>query len=114
MSVRALALDWSLDGPVGMAFLVLVIAAAVFYVSAAAHGRERDRRHRSWPVRRTGLFLAGLAVLVLDVYSGIGTEADMRLSVHAEADSDKAAMDVRRRLSATYDIEVVGPPVDVL
>jgi mannose-6-phosphate isomerase-like protein (cupin superfamily) len=32
----------------------------------------------------------------------------------AEARSDEAARDVRRRLSATYDIEVVGPPVDVL
>lgn len=30
----------------------------------------------------------------------------------AEADSDETAMDLRRRLSATYDIEVVGAPVD--
>jgi mannose-6-phosphate isomerase-like protein (cupin superfamily) len=28
-----------------------------------------------------------------------------------EADSDDAALDLRLRLSATYDIEVVGPPV---
>jgi uncharacterized RmlC-like cupin family protein len=30
----------------------------------------------------------------------------------AEADSDEAAMDLRRRLSGTYDIEVVAPPVN--
>jgi len=29
MSPRALALDWSLDGPVGTAFLVVVLATGV-------------------------------------------------------------------------------------
>jgi putative membrane protein len=82
MSLRALALDWSLDGQVGTAFLVLVVAVGALYLGAAAHGRQHDRRRRRWPRRRTALFLGGLAALVIDLYSGIGTEADVRLSVH--------------------------------
>lgn len=82
MSPRALALEWSLDGPVGTTFLALVVAAGALYLAAAAHGRQRDRRRRRWPLRRTALFLGGLAALVVDLYSGIGTEADVRLSVH--------------------------------
>ena len=82
MSLGALALNWSLDGPTGMAFLVAVLAAAGIYLLAARQGQRRDRRGRPWPARRTVCFLGGLAVLVLDLYSGIGTEADARLSVH--------------------------------
>ena len=82
MSPHALALDWSLDGPVGAAFLVVVLATGTLYLEAAAHGRRRDRRGRHWPRNRTACFLAGLAVLVADLYSGIGTEADAQLSVH--------------------------------
>ncbi len=82
MSLRALALDWSLDGPVGIAFLVVCIAAGGVYASAAAIGSRRDRRHRRWPWRRTACFCGGLAVLVIDLYSGIGTQADVRLSTH--------------------------------
>jgi putative membrane protein len=82
MSLRALALDWSLDGQVGTSFLVLVVAVGALYLVAAARGHQRDRRRRRWPWRRTALFLGGLAALVIDLYSGIGTEADVRLSVH--------------------------------
>ncbi|HEY6526309.1 MAG TPA: cytochrome c oxidase assembly protein [Solirubrobacteraceae bacterium] len=82
MSLRALALDWSLDGSVGIAFLVLCVAAGGVYASAAAIGSRRDRRRRRWPLRRTACFIGGLALLVVDLYSGIGTEADTRLSVH--------------------------------
>jgi len=82
MSLRALALDWGLDGSVGVAFLVLTAAAAAVYGSATVIGTRRDRRHRRWPRRRTACFLAGLAVLVVDLYSGIGTQADQRLSIH--------------------------------
>lgn len=82
MSLRALALDWGLDGSVGVAFLILTAAAAGVYLSAAVVGSRRDRRHRCWPQRRTACFLAGLAVLVVDLYSGIGTQADERLSAH--------------------------------
>ena len=82
MSLRELALDWSLDGTFGAAFLVAVVLAGLVYVQAAARGRRLDRRGRRWPRGRTACFLAGLVVLVVDLYSGIGTEADTRLSVH--------------------------------
>jgi len=82
MSLRALALDWSLDGPVGETFLMLTAATGVLYLLAAKVGAQRDRRRRPWPHARTNFFLAGLAVLIVDLYSGIGTEADARLSVH--------------------------------
>jgi putative membrane protein len=82
MSLRQFAVDWSVDGPVGTAFLAVVVAVGVAYLGAAARGARRDRRHRTWPRRRSAFFVGGLAVLVVDLYSGIGTEADMRLSVH--------------------------------
>jgi Cytochrome c oxidase caa3 assembly factor (Caa3_CtaG) len=82
MSPCALALDWSLDGSVGAAFLVVVLATGLLYLEAVAHGQRRDHRGRCWPRNRTACFLAGLTVLVLDLYSGIGTEAETRLSVH--------------------------------
>jgi cytochrome c oxidase assembly factor CtaG len=82
MSLRALAGPWSLDGSVGIAFLILTAAAGGVYASAAAIGSRRDRRRRRWPRRRTACFMAGLAVLVVDLYSGIGTQADVRLSAH--------------------------------
>ncbi len=81
-SLHTLASDWSLDGPVGVAFLVLMGAVGGVYLAAAAHGSRRDRRGRTWPRRRSACFLAGLALLVVDLYSGIGTLADVRLSVH--------------------------------
>jgi cytochrome c oxidase assembly factor CtaG len=82
MSLRALVGPWSLDGSVGIAFLIATAAAGGVYASAAALGSRRDRRGRRWPRRRTACFMAGLAVLVVDLYSGIGTEADVRLSAH--------------------------------
>lgn len=82
MSLRALALDWTVDGPTGIAFLLLTLAVGAVYVGAAAHGRRLDRRGRRWPPIRTACFVTGLAVLLVDLYSGIGTEADTRLSVH--------------------------------
>jgi len=82
MSLRALALDWSLDGPVAAAFLVLTVAGGFLYLLAANIGTRRDRRHRRWPRERTICCLAGLTALTVDLYSGIGTEADTRLSVH--------------------------------
>jgi cytochrome c oxidase assembly factor CtaG len=82
VSLRAIALDWSLDGTLGAAFLVAVVLVGLVYVQAAARGRRLDRRGRAWPRGRTACFLAGLVVLVIDLYSGIGTGADARLSVH--------------------------------
>src|SRR5581483_4341947 len=82
MSLRAFGLDWSLDGPDGAGFLILVFAMGVLYVQAAARGRRLDRRGRPWPRGKTLCFLSGLAVLVVDLYSGIGTQADARLSAH--------------------------------
>jgi cytochrome c oxidase assembly factor CtaG len=82
MTLRALASQWSLDGSAGIAFLVLCAAAGGVYASATAIGQRRDRRHRRWPRRRTACFVAGLALLVVDLYSGIGAQADVRLSAH--------------------------------
>ncbi len=80
--MRTLALGWSLDGPVGVAFLLLTAAVGCTYLLAARLGTARDRRRRAWPRQRTVCFLGGLALLVVDLFSGIGTEADTRLSVH--------------------------------
>jgi cytochrome c oxidase assembly factor CtaG len=82
MSVRTVLLGWSLDGPLSLAFLILVAASAEVYVLATVVGRRRDRRGRRWPLTRTLCFLGGLVVLVVDLYSGIGTEADSRLAAH--------------------------------
>jgi cytochrome c oxidase assembly factor CtaG len=82
MSTRALALDWRVDGTLGLGFALLLAAAGVGYVRAARLGTARDRRHRPWPHGRTLCFLSGLTVLFVDLYSGIGAEADTRLSVH--------------------------------
>jgi cytochrome c oxidase assembly factor CtaG len=82
MSLHALALDWSLDGPLGLASAIILAAVGFLYLSAAKLGTRCDRRGRPWPRSRAACFLAGLAVLVVDLHSGIGTEADTRLSVH--------------------------------
>ena len=82
MSSHALIADWSVDGPVGALFLVLVVYVGCVYVAAARYGSRHDRRGRRWPWRRTACLLSGLAALVADLYSGIGTLADTRLAVH--------------------------------
>jgi len=82
MSLRALAFDWTLDGPVGQAFLVFTAATGLLYVLAAKVGSRRDRRRRGWPHGRTVCFLASLVVLIVDLYSGIGTASDTWLTVH--------------------------------
>jgi putative membrane protein len=82
MTLHGLLSDWSMDGATGAVFLGLVAALGVLYVAAARHGERRDRRRRPWPARRTSCFLGGLALLVVDLYSGIGSAADERLSAH--------------------------------
>jgi putative membrane protein len=82
MSLRTFALDWSVDGPVGTAFLAIVVAVGAAYLVAAGRGCRRDRRHRTWSRTRSAFFVGGLVVLVVDLYSGIGSEADVLLSVH--------------------------------
>ena len=82
MSLRALALNWGIDGPDATAFLVLVAGIGTLYLLAAARGNSRARRGRRWSRGRSVCFIAGLAVLVVDLYSGIGAQADERLSAH--------------------------------
>jgi putative membrane protein len=82
MSLRELALQWRVDGSTGLAFLALICAVGAIYLAAARHGERRDRRGRRWPRRRSGCFIAGLLALAIDLYSGIGVEADVRLSAH--------------------------------
>jgi cytochrome c oxidase assembly factor CtaG len=82
MSARALALHWSTDGSLGLALSIVLAATACLYLLAARTGRRRDRRGRAWPRQRAAAFLAGLGVLAVDLYSGLGAQADVRLSAH--------------------------------
>jgi putative membrane protein len=82
MTLRGVITEWSIDGAFGLALALATVGVAVLYLVAAAIGTRRDRRGRRWPRRRTACFLGGLAVLLLDLYSGVGTEADSRLSAH--------------------------------
>src|SRR5262245_58750968 len=81
MSLRALALDWRIDASAA-ALLAQLAALATLYVAAVMRGNKRDRRGRRWLRRYTLCFLAGLAAAAIDVCSGIGSEADARLSAH--------------------------------
>lgn len=74
--------EWELDGTVGLVFSLLTVAVGVVYLAAAEVGRRRDRRGRRWPARRTACFLAGLAVLLVALDSGIGAGADEHLADH--------------------------------
>jgi cytochrome c oxidase assembly factor CtaG len=74
--------DWELDGTLGLLFSALTVAIGVAYLVAAEVGRRRDRRGRRWPLARTACFLGGLAVVLVAVDSGIGAEADERLTAH--------------------------------
>src|SRR5450755_2708079 len=82
MNLGTLVSRWSVDGTLGVAFVVLTAAAAGLYAGAAALGTRRDRRARRWPRQRTACFMAGLALLIVDLDSGIGTTADTRLAAH--------------------------------
>lgn len=82
MSVSGFFTDWALDGTVGVTFTLLTAGVGVAYLLAAELGRRRDRRSRRWPAARTASFMAGLAVLIFAVDSGVGAEADSRLSAH--------------------------------
>jgi cytochrome c oxidase assembly factor CtaG len=81
MSLRALALNWRIDGP-SAGLLVQLAGMATIYLAAATRGNRRDRRGRHWPMRYTLCFLAGLVAAAIDLCSGIGTEADYYLSAH--------------------------------
>ena len=81
MSLRSLAFDWQID-PSAAAILVQLAAVATLYLSAVACGNRNARRARRWPKQRTFSFLAGLAAAGIDLCSGIGTQADSRLSAH--------------------------------
>jgi cytochrome c oxidase assembly factor CtaG len=82
MNVPAFFTEWELDGTVGLIFTLLTAAVGVAYLVAAEVGRRRDRRSRHWPVVRTASFLGGLAVLLFAIDSGVGAQADSRLSAH--------------------------------
>jgi putative membrane protein len=76
-----LALEWRLDGET-VGVLIDAVAIAAVYLFAVAYGEAHDRRSRRWPLDRTALFLCGVALFAVDLGSGIGAEADQRLSVH--------------------------------
>jgi cytochrome c oxidase assembly factor CtaG len=81
MSLRALALDWRFD-PSAAALLAQLAAVATLYLVAVTRRNKRDRRGRRWPRRYTLAFLAGLTTGAIDLCSGIGSQADSRLSAH--------------------------------
>jgi cytochrome c oxidase assembly factor CtaG len=60
----------------GPAATVLAIVVAVLYLEGAARVTRRQPGQR-WPWWRTGMFLAGLAVVVLATESGIGAYSDL-------------------------------------
>lgn len=80
--MRSIVLEWSLDGATGKAFLALLACLAGFYMNAARRGRQHDRRRRRWPARRTAYFSAACLLLVIDLYSWLGTQADRRVDIH--------------------------------
>jgi putative membrane protein len=82
MSVSRFFTDWELDGTVGLIFTLLTAGVGLAYLVAAEIGTRRDRRSRRWPAARTASFMAGLAVLVFAIDSGVGAQADTRLSAH--------------------------------
>jgi cytochrome c oxidase assembly factor CtaG len=73
---------WSLDGPPGLGLAVLTAGTVAVYLTAARVGRRRDRRERRWPRQRTACWLAGVAILLIDLYSPIGADADTHLADH--------------------------------
>jgi cytochrome c oxidase assembly factor CtaG len=81
VSLRALALDWSVDASAA-ALLAQLAALAALYLAAVARAERCDRRGRQWPKHRSFCFLAGLAAAAIGLCSGIGTEADTWLSAH--------------------------------
>jgi cytochrome c oxidase assembly factor CtaG len=65
----------------GPVVTVLAVAAAVLYLEGAWRIARRHHAHRQpqdkpWPWWRTGLFLAGLAVLVVATEGGVGVYSD--------------------------------------
>ena len=82
MSVSGFFTEWELDGTVGLIFTLLTAAVGVAYLVATEVGRRRDRRSRRWPRARTASFLGGLALLLFAIDSGVGAQADTRLSAH--------------------------------
>ena len=81
MSLRSLALDWTIDAPAA-ALLAQLALIGSFYLAAVARGNRSARSARRWPKQRTRFLLSGLAVAAIDVTSSIGTHADTRLSAH--------------------------------
>jgi cytochrome c oxidase assembly factor CtaG len=60
----------------GPVVTVLAVVAAVLYLEGAWRVARRGHQGRTWPWWRTGLFLAGLAVLVLATEGGVGVYSD--------------------------------------
>ena len=75
ISLRSLALEWSLDP--GAALLVLV--AGSLY---AAGVRRLAQRGRRWPVARTAAFAGGLALVVMATQSGLAGYDTVLFSAH--------------------------------
>lgn len=74
VSLSRLATDWRPD-----AILLVVLGLAL---AAYLHGsRALVRRGVPWPARRTWAFVAGMALALIDLFSGVATYAPALLSV---------------------------------
>jgi cytochrome c oxidase assembly factor CtaG len=81
VNALSLALQWRLDGET-VGVLIDAFALAGVYLCAISYGQAHDRRGRRWPAHRTALFLSGVALFAIDLGSGIGVQADTKLSTH--------------------------------
>ena len=81
MSLPTLAFDWQIDASAA-ALLAQLAAVAALYLAAAWAGNRRRPPARRWRTQHTICFLVGLGAAAIDLCSGVGTQADTRLSAH--------------------------------
>ncbi|HTT85807.1 MAG TPA: cytochrome c oxidase assembly protein, partial [Acidimicrobiales bacterium] len=72
VSLHVLLTGWQTD-PLSLLALAVELALAAWYVTAT---RRLAARGRVWPARRTVFFLAGTALVVIAVQSGLAAYDD--------------------------------------
>jgi putative membrane protein len=79
VQLHQLLASWQLDDPYAAVAFAIDAVAVAWYLAAV---RRLNRRGRSWPWQRTAAYLAGVAVLVLAVTSGLASYDDSVFTVH--------------------------------